>query len=148
MPLATFNVAPMPAPAARYQSPSTITPASVHSFCSCLCVPLSSPRLTNGAVALAISIKAPAALSAVRIPAGSSAGPTKTKSLYMISRRCVPNSASKNWSSAARECTRMASTSPASPRRSAWPVPTTINWISNPRSDLISGNRTSDRPEL
>jgi hypothetical protein len=51
-------------------------------------------------------------------------------------------------SSAIGECTKIASTSPAAPRRIAWPVPTTSNLMFKPVSDLIWGSNISLKPEL
>ena len=61
MPTPVLMVAPMPLPASRYQVPEAAlasTPASFQSRSSALCVPLSSPRETNGALASAIFLKA------------------------------------------------------------------------------------------
>ena len=53
MPAAVFSVGPIPCPSSRYQSPPaafTSTPAPFQSLSSIRWVPLSSPRLANGAL--------------------------------------------------------------------------------------------------
>ena len=52
------RVWPIPCPASRYHSPAGVMPACAHSFFSSLCVPDSSPRETNVALASAIVLKA------------------------------------------------------------------------------------------
>ena len=90
---AMFRVAPMPAPASRYQVPLAAAgsvSAALHRPRSFLWVPLSSPRETKGLLAAAIAARALAASFWPAIPAGSSFGPTSTKSLYMTSWRATP----------------------------------------------------------
>ena len=60
MPAAVLSVGPMPEPVSRYQVPlaaAASTPAACQSCSSALCVPLSSPREANGALAAAIFVQ-------------------------------------------------------------------------------------------
>ena len=66
----------------------------------------------------------------------------------MISRLWLPYPLATKCSSVIGECTIIASTSPAAPRRIAWPVPTTSNLMFKPISDSIFGSNTSLKPEL
>jgi hypothetical protein len=78
----------MPEPVSRYQvplAPATSTPASCQNASSALWVPLSSPREANGVFAAAILPIASTTSLSPLMPAGSEAGPTITKSLYMTS---------------------------------------------------------------
>ena len=105
----------MPVPASRYQVPDAAlasTPASFHSRSSALCVPLSSPRETNGALASAIFLKAATTSLEPAILAGSLAGPTTTKSLYITSKRFTPQPSATNFSSEGLSCTNSTSPSP------------------------------------
>ena len=89
MPDAVFSVGPIPEPVSRYQGPLSFAmsmPASFHSLSSAECVPLRSAREANGARAALIFCR-PATMSLPRALAGSDFGPTRTKSLYMTSRR-------------------------------------------------------------
>ena len=83
------SVAPMPWPDSMYQGAAGTTPAAFQRASSSAWVPDLSPRDTNRAPAAAILPSAATALVAPAIFAGSAAGPTSTKSLYMTSRRCV-----------------------------------------------------------
>src|SRR5262245_52513035 len=83
-----LSVAPMPDPVSRYHLPLDrlgSTPASCHSLSSALLVPESSPREAKGAAASAIFLRASGADLSPAILAGSTAGPTMTKSLYITS---------------------------------------------------------------
>ena len=83
----------MPEPVSRYQVPLAAlasTPAACQSCSSALCVPLSSPREANGALAAAIFASAAVASVMPATPAGSLFGPTMTKSLYITSKRFTP----------------------------------------------------------
>ena len=96
-----------------------------------MCVPLRSPRDTNGAFASAIRFSAAAMSFVPATFAGSAFGPISTKSLYMTSRRPIPQPSATNLSSAGRSCTNTTSASPRRPTSSAWPVPsaTTFTWM-------------------
>ncbi len=114
MPMPALSVAPMPEPVSRYQSPEAAvgsTPVSAQSAISFLWVPESSPREAKGASASAIFASASWASSMPAMPAGSSAGPTMTKSLYIRSVRSTPMPSATNFSSAGLAWT--SSTSPS-----------------------------------
>jgi hypothetical protein len=80
--------------------------------------------------------------------AGSFAGPTTMKSLYITSRRSTPNPAATNLSSSGRLWTSTTSTSPFSPSFMAFPVPTEITWTLRPLAASNFGTITLSRPEL
>src|SRR3546814_14552764 len=90
----------MPLPVSRNQSPDGSFPASRHRISSALLVPLSSPREANGAAAPAIVLSAATESVAPLTPAGSAAGPTMTKSLYITGLRWVEKPQAPNASSA------------------------------------------------
>ena len=97
-----------------------------------MCVPLRSPRDTNGAPALLILRNASSVSSPPAIPAGSDFGPMMTKSLYMTGKRCTPWPSRRNCSSADFACTNTTSASPRRARSSAWPVPSATTRTSMP----------------
>ncbi len=79
--------------------------------------------------------------------AGSDAGPTTMKSLYITGKRLVANPSATNFSSAAVSCTNTMSASPRRPVSSAWPVPTATTRTSMPVACLNSGSRWPNRPD-
>src|SRR6266516_4294708 len=68
-----------------------------------MCVPLRSPRDTNGALAALIFFKASRISRPPEIFAGSALGPIRTKSLYITSKRLTPWPSARNFSSADRD---------------------------------------------
>ena len=151
MPTAAFSVAPIPEPVSRYQPPlaeAVSTSVSLHSSSSFLWVPESSPRDANAAPERAIVARLATASFAPAIPAGSEAGPTITKSLYMRSNRSTPNPPATNASSAGFACTSSTSASPLRALRSACPVPTATTRTSMPDSAVNRGRIWSSRPEF
>ena len=137
----------MPEPSSRYQSPSGATPAASQSRSSAWCVPLSSPREAKTASTAAIACSATTASAPPAIPAGSSAGPTMTKSLYITSTRSTPKPSATKASSAGREWTKTMSASPRLPVSSAWPVPCATTRTSIPLIASNSGRMWPKRPE-
>jgi hypothetical protein len=77
----------------------TSTPASCHSESSFLWVPLSSPREVKSDLVLAMADSEAMASLLPLMPAGSDAGPTMMKSLYMTSWRVTPLPSATNCSS-------------------------------------------------
>ena len=137
----------MPEPVDLYQSPAGSTPASFQSSSSFLCVPESSPREAKEACLSAIAFSAAATSVEPFTPAGSAAGPTTTKSLYMTSFRCTPNPSATNFFSAAGAWTKTTSASPRDPVSSAWPVPCAMTRTSMPVFSVNFGRRYSNRPD-
>ncbi len=83
----------MPCPVSRYQAPLLLSrsmPAAFHSASSAMCVPLRSPRETNGACAASIFFSATTMSLPPPIFAGSLFGPISTKSLYITGKRLTP----------------------------------------------------------
>ena len=144
---AMVSVDIMPCPAETYQVSLSGSGrfAPFHRDCSILWVPESSPRLTNGALAAAMAARASPAVLPL-ILAGSSAGPTTTKSLNMTSVRLMPLPSSTNFFSAAGACTSSTSTSQFLPCSSALPVPTATHLSSMPVSFLKASPRTGKSP--
>ena len=141
----------MPLPASRYQVPEAAlasTPASFQSRSSDLCVPLSSPRETNGALLSAIFLKAATTSLEPAMPAGSLAGPTTMKSLYMTSKRFTPPPSATNFSSDGLSCTNSTSPSPLTAFLMAWPVPTATTRTSMPVFFVNIGRMCLKRPEF
>ena len=68
---------------------------------SAMCVPLLSPRETNGAFAASIFLSAAVMSLPPATFAGSLFGPTRTKSLYITGKRFTPKPSATNFSSAA-----------------------------------------------
>src|SRR5450759_307893 len=84
--LASFSVSPIPCPRDRYHGwPLGSMVADVQMDASLVYVPEVSPREANSALAFAILVKALTAEVSPLILAGSEAGPTMMKSLYMTS---------------------------------------------------------------
>ena len=79
--------------------------------------------------------------------AGSAAGPTSTKSLYMTGTRLRPKPSATNFSSATWSCTKTTSASPRRAMSSAWPVPTATTRTSMPLAALKLGSRCANRPD-
>ena len=111
-----------------------------------MCVPLSSPRVTNGAWAAAIRASAAAASFIPATPAGSDSGPTITKSLYAISTRELTSPFSTSSCSDAGAWTSSTSATPCRPISSAAPVPTAMILTSTSYSASKIGASTSSRP--
>ena len=82
------------------------------------------------------------------MPAGSPAGPTMTKSLYITGKRSTPHPSATKASSAARACTNTTSASPRLPVSSAWPVPCATTRTSIPVFAWNSGRMCAKRPEF
>ncbi len=120
--------------------------AVFQSSCSFLWVPESSPRLTNVAWLCLMASKASCPPPMPLTPAGSVAGPTITKSLYITYWRLMADPFSTSFISAAGECTKSTSASPFSPNASACPVPTAIVLTSYPILLWNRGTSTSKRP--
>jgi len=124
---ATVRVAPIPAPVLSYQAcPVGSTLIEVQIAFSLVFVPLSSPREMNKAPESAIAWNASAAVALPATPAGSSAGPTITKKLYINGIRVSSKPSPMNFSSCDLECTRRMSASPVRPFSIAAPVPAEV----------------------
>ena len=83
---AVLSAGPMPWPVSRYHAPfafSRSIPDAFQSFSSAMCVPLLSPRDTNGACAASILFNASVMSLVPPTFAGSLFGPISTKSLYI-----------------------------------------------------------------
>src|SRR5580704_2556618 len=138
----------MPEPSSRYQgAPRGTRPSELQMRSSMRLVPLSSPREAKLAWMRAILAKASFTSRRPLTPAGSSLGPTRTKSLYMTPRRSMPLPSATNLSSPARSCTRSASASPRSPMASACPVPTATTRTSIPVASRKIGIKWPKRPD-
>ncbi len=149
MPAAVLSVGPMPEPVSRYQlplAPATSMPAFCQSASSALWVPLSSPREANGALAAAILVRASSASLLPLMPAGSAAGPTITKSLYITSWRSTPKPSATNCSSDGLWCTNSTSASPFFASSIAWPVPTATTRTSIPVFFLELRQQLAEQP--
>ena len=105
-----------------------------------MCVPDLSPRLAKGAFFPEIAFRASAEVLPFTF-AGSEAGPTMMKSLYMTSRRSLPFFSFMKAASASGSCTSSTSTSPFLPYCRALPVPTATHWSSMPVSFWNRGAR-------
>ncbi len=81
------------------------------------------------------------------MPAGSAAGPTRTKSLCITSRRWPAAPSATNFCSAAGECTSSTSASPRRPSSMAWPLPTARVLTCQPVSAVKAGSSSSSSPE-
>src|SRR5262249_2332118 len=81
------------------------------------------------------------------IPAGSSFGPIRTKSLYITGKRFTPSPSARNFCSADLACTNTTSASPRRAVSSAWPVPCAKTFTVIPVFCLKIGSRYSNRPE-
>ena len=140
----------MPCPVSRYHGPfafSRSMPETFHRSSSAMCVPLLSPRDTNGACAVWIFFSA----STMSLPpatfAGSLFGPISTKSLYITGNRLTPSPSARNFSSAAFAWTKTTSASPRRARSSAWPVPSATTRTLMPVSFSKMGRRKPNRPD-
>ena len=121
-------------------------PTAFQKRSSAACVPLLSPREMNEALPVD-SLRSASATSLPLTPAGSSFGPTTTKSLYMTGRRLRPKPSATNFSSATWSCTNSTSASPRRPRSSAWPVPSATTLMSMLRAALKAGSRCANSPD-
>src|SRR6185503_9475223 len=145
-----LSVGPIPEPVSRYHAPLAAArsmPASFQKRSSAACVPLLSPRDANGVFAAAIAFTAATVSLDPLILAGSAAGPTMTKSLYITSRRSTPKPSATNFSSASRSCTKTTSASPRLPMSSAWPVPCATTRTLIPVFAPNSGRMCLNRPD-
>ncbi len=114
------SVSPIPCPSDRYHGPAGVTFADAQSASSAVCVPDLSPRLANGACGgRDRRERLPRRLSVPATFAGSAAGPTMTKSLYMMSSRSRAWRSATNFTSSRYEWTRTTSVSPRRPSSSA-----------------------------
>ena len=141
------NTSPIPEPARRYHDPFGSSPVSRHRRCSARCVPDSSARETNVVCACRIFPNASFASASPRMRAGSSFGPTITKSLYITSKRAMPKPSSMSFSSSARLWVKTTSTSPLRANFNTWPVPPMLVRILIPLVFSNAGNRNFSRPE-
>ncbi len=141
----------MPDPDSRYQAPLAgrgSKSAACQSSSSFLWVPLSSPRDTKTCSPLPMRRSAVTTSLIPRMPAGSSTGPTRTKSLCMTGWRARPSPSATNLRSDAGWWTSSTSASPFVAMRIAWPVPTATTRTSIPVSAVNGGNRYSKSPEF
>src|SRR5581483_2390472 len=141
------RVWPIPCPHSRYHVPREAIPACFQSSSSRRWVPDLSPRETNRDCVSAIRSRASTALARPLTLAGSSAGPTRTKSLYMTSRRFRILPSATYFFSSAGAWHRLTSASPRAASASACPVPTAIVLTEYPVCFSNIGTRTSSRPE-
>ena len=123
------------------------TPVSDQSASSFLCVPLSSPLEANVAPEAAIFASAVETSDMPATPAGSSAGPTITKSLYATRVRLVTSPASNRTRSASGAWVSSTSALPSAPMRSAAPVPTAMILTLTSASSSKIGTSWSSSPE-
>ena len=137
----------MPAPARRYPFPFGCIFASRQILCSARCVPDSSARETN--VKRPCEIRRNASRGSVRprICAGSVAGPTITKSLYITFRRATPKPSATNFSSSLLLWLRITSTSPLRPNFKTWPVPPKVTRTLSPDAFSNAGMSQASKPE-
>ncbi len=120
----------------------------LRSSSSLRCVPESSPRERKRASTAPIRVSAAAASVIPPTRAGSSAGPTITKSFSITRRRITPCPAAMNSSSARREWLSSTSRSPRAPNDSSSPLPADTyrrRYWGCTRS--YSGSSASSKPE-
>ena len=123
-------------------------PAAFHSRSSAECVPLLSPRETNGAFAAAIFFSAATMSLPPATLAGSAFGPISTKSLYITSRAFDAVALGDELLLSGLGVDEHDVGVAAPPRSSAWPVPsaTTRTWM--PVFFSNAGSRCLNRPRL
>ena len=109
-------------------------------------MPEASARDANGAWAAATALNAATALVPAAC-AGSSLGPSRTKSLCITAARLSPCPWAMYVSSAAGECTNSTSASPLAPMASASPEPTATVLTRQRLPDSYDGTSMSSRPE-
>jgi hypothetical protein len=144
---AMVNESAIPQPDSTYHAGSRCSmPADFHIDSSLLCVPDLSPREMNVAFASAIFLKASLTSFEPATFAGSSAGPSSTKVLYITWRRSRPKPSATKSSSAFGECTQTTSASPRFAIARASPVPTAMGFTSTLFFCLNIGRRTSRSP--
>ena len=137
----------MPCPSARYHAwPAGAIFAAAQIASSAVWVPDLSARLAKGAWAFAMAANASLARVSAAIRAGSAAGPTITKSLYMTSNRSRACRSATNWSSASRAWTSSTSASPRRPMAMACPVPTATTSTRQPAARSNAGRIAASSP--
>ena len=122
-------------------------PAASQSASSLAFVPDSSARDAKLSSASAISANASGASLAFETRAGSSAGPTITKSLCITAFLLAPCPSAMKSSSAAGEWTKSTSASPRAPSSIASPEPTAKVFAEHPEVFSKVGSSSSSSPE-